>query len=83
MIISHVTTICPRSSEPFHILTYSIKWVTTSWTYTTLDNILFNLCTFQFARRACSPFQVQNSFPDSFVLYVQKVLSILYSDSLI
>ena len=24
---------CPGSSEPFHIVTYYMKWVTTSWTY--------------------------------------------------
>ena len=26
-------TICPRSSDPFYLVTYYIKWVTTSWTY--------------------------------------------------
>ena len=26
-------TICPRSSDPFYIVTYFIKWVTTSWTH--------------------------------------------------
>ena len=26
------STICPRSSDPFCIVTYYIKWVTTSWT---------------------------------------------------
>ena len=26
-------TICPRSSDPFHIVTYYMKWVTTSSTY--------------------------------------------------
>ena len=26
------TTVCPRSSDPFCIVTYYIKWVTTSWT---------------------------------------------------
>ena len=25
-------TVCPRSSDPFYIATYYIKWVTTSWT---------------------------------------------------
>ena len=25
-------TICPKSSDPFYIVTYYIKWVTTSWT---------------------------------------------------
>ena len=26
-------TVCPKSSVPFYIVTYYIKWVTTSWTY--------------------------------------------------
>ena len=26
------STICPRSSDPIYIVTYYIKWVTTSWT---------------------------------------------------
>ena len=26
-------TVCPRSSDPFYIVGYYIKWVTTSWTY--------------------------------------------------
>ena len=41
------TTICPRSSDPFYIVTYNKKWVTTSWTHSILqdhtaivDNIL-------------------------------------------
>ena len=25
-------TVCPKSSDPFCIVTYYIKWVTTSWT---------------------------------------------------
>ena len=28
-------TICPRSSDPFYIVTYYMKWVTTSWTHST------------------------------------------------
>ena len=28
-------TVCPRSSDPFYIVGYYIKWVTTSWTYST------------------------------------------------
>ena len=27
-----MTTVCPRSKDPFYVVTYSIKWVTTSWT---------------------------------------------------
>ena len=26
-------TMCPRSSDPFYIVSYYIKWVTTSWTH--------------------------------------------------
>ena len=26
-------TVCPRSSDQFHIVSYYIEWVTTSWTY--------------------------------------------------
>ena len=26
-------TVCPGSSDPFYIVTYYIKWVTTSWTH--------------------------------------------------
>ena len=26
-------TVCPRSSDPFYIVSYYIKWGTTSWTY--------------------------------------------------
>ena len=29
----HGCTVCPESSDPFCIVTYCIKWVTTSWTY--------------------------------------------------
>ena len=25
-------TVCPRSNDPFYIVSYYIKWVTTSWT---------------------------------------------------
>ena len=30
---------CTRSSEPFYIVNYYIKWVTTSWTYCTSENM--------------------------------------------
>ena len=26
------STVCPRSGDPFYVVTYYIKWVTTSWT---------------------------------------------------
>ena len=28
-------TVCPRSSDPFYIVTYNINWVTTSWAHST------------------------------------------------
>ena len=34
--MNNFDTVCPRSSDPFQIVTYYIKWVTTSWT----DSIL-------------------------------------------
>ena len=30
------STVCPRSSDPFYIVSYYIKWVTTSWTNSTI-----------------------------------------------
>ena len=27
------STLCPRSCDPFYIVSYYIKWVTTSWAY--------------------------------------------------
>ena len=33
-----VHTACPRSSDLFYIITYYIKWVTTSWTHSTSPN---------------------------------------------
>ena len=27
-----INTVCPRSLDPIHIVTYNIKWVKTSWT---------------------------------------------------
>ena len=34
---SRKVTVCPKSSDPFHIISYYIKWVTTSWTHSTLN----------------------------------------------
>ena len=31
--IYEYNTVCPRSSDPFYIVTYYIKWATSSWTY--------------------------------------------------
>ena len=30
--------VCSRSSDPFYVVTYYIKWVTTSWTYSRTSN---------------------------------------------
>jgi len=32
-------TICPRSNDPFFIVTYYIKWATTSWTHSSKADI--------------------------------------------
>ena len=34
-------TVCPRSSDPLYVVTYYIKWVTTSWTDSTSVKGLF------------------------------------------
>ena len=34
-LIMSFYTICPRSVDPFFIVTYYIKWIKTSWTYST------------------------------------------------
>ena len=38
--ICNKNTVCPRSNDPFCIVTYYIKWVTTSWTYSTSSSIV-------------------------------------------
>ena len=30
---NYLHTVCPGSSDPFYVISYYIKWVTTSWTY--------------------------------------------------
>ena len=35
-------TVCPGSSYPFYVVTYFIKWVTTSWTHSTLPKGFFS-----------------------------------------
>ena len=36
------TPVCPGSSGPFYIVTYYIKWVTTSWTHSSSTSIIGN-----------------------------------------
>ena len=33
MFVFCPNTACPKSSNPFHTVSYYIEWVTTSWTY--------------------------------------------------
>ena len=35
-VLCKIGTVCPRSSDPFYVVTYYIKWVTTSWIYSTM-----------------------------------------------
>ena len=37
------STVCPGSSDPFYMVTYYLKWVTTSWTYSSAF-IALNTC---------------------------------------
>ena len=37
-IFAILHTVCLRSSDPFYVVTYNIKWVTTSWT------LLLSIC---------------------------------------
>ena len=34
--IRHLYTVCPGSSDPFYMVSYYIKWVTTSWTHSNI-----------------------------------------------
>ena len=36
-------TVCPRSSEPFYIVIYYIKWVTNSWAFGKYAQKVFKL----------------------------------------
>ena len=31
--IQFISTVCPGKWDPFYVVTYYIKWVITSWTY--------------------------------------------------
>ena len=39
-LLSNISTVCPRSSDPFNIVPYYINWVTTSWTYSSISAVL-------------------------------------------
>ena len=45
-------TVCPRSSYTFYIVSYYIKWVTTSWTYSIYN--IYYIYIFLSGANACS-----------------------------
>ena len=52
------TTVCPASSDPFYIVTYYIKWVTTFWTHIQINFKRIYLCFFQW----CGSYPVRLAF---------------------
>ena len=58
-------TICTRSSYPFYIVTYFMKWVTTLWTYSMsyMQNKVSNLA-FNFNMQICTEnlFRIKSAF---------------------
>ena len=38
LLCKTLCTVCPRSSDPFYVVTYYIEWVTTSWTHSSEYN---------------------------------------------
>ena len=39
--VRQVSTVCPRSSDPSYAVNWFIKWITTSWTYSTSLSFVF------------------------------------------
>ena len=35
-VYNYHVTVCPRRSDPFYVVTYYVKSVTTSWTFTSI-----------------------------------------------
>ena len=46
-------TVCPRGSDPFYIVSYYIKWVTSSWTHSS-SNAVSQI----FENKVMSPFDL-------------------------
>ena len=44
LVFLYIYTVCPRSSYPFFIVIYNIKWVTISWTHNPMVDLIFELC---------------------------------------
>ena len=56
-----MVTVCPRRSDPFYLVSYNIKWITTSWTYSIIFKY-FHPSTLCVVRRRCwLIFQTQNA----------------------
>ena len=49
-------TVCPRSSDPFYIISYDIKWVATYWAYSSFFCVY---CTYQIQSSIPSTKQIQ------------------------
>ena len=67
--------ICPRSSGPFYIVNYYIKWVTTSWTNSRISHWII---TTNFIRSAIIP-SSNRSVADWF----SNTFSVVYPDSVL
>ena len=56
-------TVCPRSKDPFYVVTYYIKWITTSWTHSTkafFDDLKVNKEIKLFSRQSRSCYAILN-----------------------
>ena len=40
-LLPNLYTVCPRSSDPYYMVSYYTKWVTISWTY--CSNLLYKM----------------------------------------
>ena len=61
-ILFSLGTICPRSSDPYYIVSYCIKWVTTSWTYSRNNN---NIMSFTLLKHMYSDILTFSYFSDT------------------
>ena len=62
-------TVCPRSSCPFYMVTYYMKWVATSWTY---GMIVFSMNKFGILRVSFCSFLTKFTLLKSFQTWVEK-----------
>ena len=74
--------ICPRSSDPFYIVTYYMNWVTTSWTHSicildpdsgvTLTPSGLNKSGSGVRPKISGPDRIRNYGGSSYIFYVKK-----------